>query len=806
MKVGKKQTLILKSGHKSICFLAVLFFLAFSSYGQNSISGQIFTESGQPLAGAAFSYNEYKTFSNSEGEYNTKSINTEKVAISVSYIGYKTLDTLITLRGTLKLDIKLQPQSTQLNEVIVQSKSQQIREQRNSAISTQLVDQSYIRENLGGSLMQTLEKLGGVNTIAIGSGQSKPIIRGLSFNRVVVTENGIKHEGQQWGADHGLEIDQYAVGSLRLIKGPTSLMYGSDAIAGVIEIESPKPPADNTLGGAADVTYKSNNSLYGSSINLYGRKNKLFFNTRVTVLDYADYKVPVDYVTIYSYRAPLYKNRLRNTAGRELNLHLNAGYVSDNFSSVFYISNLKSKSGLFANAHGLEPRNVDTDMYDASDRDIHNPYQDVNHFKVINRTKLTLNNHKLEADFGYQNNFRQEFSDYITHGFMPPVYPENLPIDENLERGFSKNIYSLNAKDLVSIGNHTLTVGVNADYQDNNIGGWGFVIPGFTQSSAGIYAIEKWEFSKQWIFHAGLRYDYGHIKTENYYDWFTSPLDNQPTYLQRSVALSRSFNSPSWSVGVNYNREHLFLRANVGKSFRMPIAKELASNGVNYHQFSYEVGDAGLAAEKAYQLDLGATYEKGGFFTDVSPFVSYFSNYIYLNPTPGYDYAYGAGNQIFEYTQSKVLRYGAEARVNYNFLEHYTAGVTAEFVRSEQLSGVKKGYSLPFSPPASVLFSLNYKKPLKTAFKEIRAGADFRMVGAQNIIVPPENKTAAYNVINLMFGTSVKMGKQELEINLQAQNLLNSKNFNHTSFYRLIGVPEPGRNIIASVKIPFSFK
>ena len=103
----------------------------------------------------------------------------------------------------------------------------------------------------------------------------------------------------------------------------------------------------------------------------------------------------------------------------------------------------------------------------------------------------------------------------------------------------------------------------------------------------------------------------------------------------------------------------------------MPIAKELASNGVNYHQFSYELGDPNLSPEITYQLDLGATWQKGKIYLDVNPFLNYFSNYIYLNPTPEYDYAYGAGNQIYEYTESKVFRYGGELKLDYQFNDSY---------------------------------------------------------------------------------------------------------------------------------------
>jgi iron complex outermembrane receptor protein len=775
----------------------------FSSYGQFTLSGKITNEKNQPLIGSHIHTQYLNTASNPIGEFEINGLPKGELRVYISYLGYKTCDTLVDITEDFVLNVKLKPAVDAMSEVVIEGESINKRLKKEVALNTEVVNNTFIQKNLGGSLMQTLERVGGISTISIGSGQSKPMIRGLGFNRVVVTENGVKHEGQQWGADHGLEIDQFAVDEVKIVKGPASLQYGSDAIGGVIEIEKSRIPEKNTFGGSAVLTGKTNNNLYGSSINLFKRNESFFIDSRLTYLDYADYKVPTDFISIYSYRAPLYKNKLRNTAGNEFNAHLTTGISKDNYSSVFYISNLRTKSGLFANAHGLEPRNVDTDLHDASDRDIQNPYQFVNHFKIINRTRITQEKYKLEFELGFQNNFREEFSDYISHGFMPPVYPDFMTIPNTLERGFNKNTYSLNAKAFFSIKNHHFSVGFNGEHHNNNIDGWGFIIPEYKQSNGGLFVYDKFDLSEKMVLHAGLRYDLGTIETENYYDWFATPIEGTETNLQRAFAMQRNFGNLSWSLGANYNLETVLLRAHFGKSFRMPIAKELASNGVNYHQFSYELGNPNLSAEESYQFDFGITWQKKRFNLDINPFVNYFPNYIYLNPTPDFDFAYGAGNQIFEYTESEVLRYGGEIKFNYAFTENYHTEIIGEYVYAEQQSGLKKGFTLPFSPPPSVLLNFTYKKDFNESFKNGFAGIDFKYVGPQNEIVPPEEKTPGYELINLAFGGDWVLNKQLFQINFQIQNLLNSKNLNHTSFYRLIGVPEPGRNFILTVKIPF---
>lgn len=671
-------------------------------------------------------------------------------------------------------------------------------------LNVEIVNSDFIQRNLAGSLMKTLERLPGIKTIGIGSGQSKPLIRGLGFNRVVVVDQGLKHEGQQWGADHGLELDQFAAGEVELVKGAASFMYGSDAIAGVINVKAQPIPLKHTLAGSVNLLGKSNNQQYGSSVNLYGRKENWFFDSRFTYQNYGDYRVPADTIFVYDYAVKLHNRELRNTAGRERALHFSTGYVGEKFRSLFSFSNVYSKSGFFANAHGLEPRNVDTEMHDASSRDILMPSQEVNHLKLINRTEYRVNAHHIAMDLGYQRNFRQEFSQYVNHGYMPAVYPADLSLSPDLEREFDKQVYSFSLKDQVALGNHQLSIGLNSEFQNNQIDGWTFLVPAFKQFTAGIFAYDKYKINENLLLHGALRYDYGHIRMFKYADWFESgTAETGLKKLVRAADLNRSFHSIVWSVGMNYNLENFSMKANLGKSFRMPIAKELGANGVNYHYFSYEKGDPTLNPEQSYQADLSLGWTADRWSVLVSPFYNYFPNYIYLNPTPDHDYFYGAGNQIFQYAQSKVVRYGGELQLKVKLLKSLSTEFLGEYLHASQLSGEKKGYTLPFSPPASALFNLTWSPELSPQFQKTYFSIDYRITAKQNNIVPPEKKTPGYGLINLQVGTELRLHKQPLQISLQAQNLMNTRYLNHTSFYRLIGLPEAGRNLIISLKIPF---
>jgi iron complex outermembrane receptor protein len=794
--------------------LVVFVFCTITTFSQVTyiLTGQVTDENRSPLPGANVVLNSglKGLITDRNGNFEIRGLASVKYFIEVSYMGYGKYQDTLDVRLKQYVSVQLKPLAQTLNEVVVMDNYAESRK-REDPRNIEVVNSQYIKTNLSGSLMQSLDRLPGIGTIEIGSGQSKPVIRGLGFNRVVVVENGIKHEGQQWGAEHGLEIDQYAVDQIEIIKGPASLMYGSEAIGGIIELKQLETPTENTIGGSVDLTGKSNNNLMGVSANIYARKKRFFVTSRFTITDYADYRVPADSVDIYSYRAPLYKNRLRNTAGYEHDLHFSVGYLGKQFSNRLYVSNTRSKSGFFANAHGLEPRRVDTDLHDHSDRDIQYPFQEVNHFKVISKSDIRLDKIRIEAELGFQNNYREECNQYVPHGFMPPTFPDSMSFPADLELEFDKDVYSANLKSYFTVTDKlSVTSGINYDYQNNHIGGLGFIIPAYTQNSAGVFAYGKYSFSAKTILHVGLRFDYGNIKTIEYFDWFKSPVINVNgdtigyDYLQRASNMNRKFGNFCWSVGINHNTNNFSLKANAGKSFRMPIAKELAANGVNYHHFSYEVGDANLDAEVSYQFDLGLGWNYSRFAIEVSPFFNYFPNYIYLNPSYKHDYLYGAGNQVYFYTQSEVMRFGGEVHLHYDVLKQLKAGLIGEYVYSEQLLGEKKGFTLPFSPPANILLNLKYSPQINKLLSEPFISMDFKIMAAQNNIVPPEKTSPGYRTVSISAGSKFKWNKQFITINLQVQNLFNHKYFNHTSYYRIINVPEPGRNFIVNISIPFS--
>ncbi len=795
---------------KLVVSLCLLFFVHVTYAVQFRVTGIVLDNEGKSVPGATVSVASpnLTTISNADGYFqiDIQSKN-QALQLSVQGVGFRPYQQAIEATNRDTLIIELTPSTQLLPEVVVSGNGYMLQKQSFVPLTIQSLSDKEVRQYLGGSLMQSIERMSGVSAMQIGSGQSKPVIRGLGFNRLVVVENGIKHEGQQWATDHGLEIDQFAINQIDIIKGPAALSYGAEAIAGVVALSHDSVPQADGMHAIWDVVGKSNNQLLGSSLQLAYRQQNVFFTVRGTLLDYADFRVTTDSVEMYSYKVGLHNNQLRNTAGKEQNIHASVGYTSPSFSTRFYLSNLWTKSGFFANAHGLEPRMVNETLHDSSDRDILYPYSQVNHFKITNQTEWNKDNFKIDAQVGFQRNFRQEISAYVSHGYMPAVFPDNMSFASYLERQFDKHIYAANIRMMYQYNaRFSVMVGTQIDYQHNAIDGRGFILPSFTKFSDGIYTVALYTASPYTTWQGGVRYDYGNISTVAYSDWYKSPTyESAPLsewdYVERASALYRQFHAFSWSMGYRYIKDVLELKWNIGKSFRMPDAKELAANGVNYHQFSYEKGDASLQPEIAYQVDAAIGFETKQWGIKSTPFVNYFSNYIYLNPTANHDWLYGNGNQVFEYAQAEVFRYGAEVDAYYSIIPSLTFSLAAEMVLARQLSGVKKGYSLPFSPPHSVVASVQYQPARWMFLYQPYVGVDCRLVATQTHIVPPEEITQGYNTLDVRMGSDVKFQKRTISMYVQIQNVLNTRYFNHASYYRLINVPEAGTNFIVNLRM-----
>ncbi|MBN2668246.1 MAG: TonB-dependent receptor [Bacteroidales bacterium] len=791
----------------------ILFFITSLLFGQNTLSlnGHVLDENGHglPAVNIWIENTSIGTQTNQEGFFSLSNINKGKYNLVISFLGYQTQTRTIDLNENTHIDVQLKPDLKSLHEVTITDKSDE-ENQKHQSLNTEIVDQNYLQMQSGTSLMKSLSRMPGVSTIDIGSGVSKPVIRGLSFNRLVVIENGSIHEGQQWGADHGLEIDQFSTEKVELIKGPSAIMHGPDAIAGVIKLDQSAIPSQHTVGSKINLGYKSNNQWFGGSAMAYTRLEHFFIKFRITKINYADFRVPTESVDLYSYKVNLNKGNVRNTAGKEDDIHLSFGYLKDRFQTKIYFDHVHNKTGFFANASGLEPLNVDVMLHDASRRDVQMPFQDVKHFKLSSITNYRINRLKFELNLSAQQNLRNEWILYTPHDYMPPQVPDDVGFDENLDKSFNKITYAGHLHlDFRLLEQLRITSGIQSDYQNNKIGGRSFLTPAYQQLRSGAFIQANYEINEKQNFNAGVRYDVGLLNTEAYYNWYLSPIvasnDTQWVNKQRAEALHKQFNNWVASLGYSYNTKKTALKINIGKTFRMPIAKELATNGMNNHMFRYEIGNSNLKPEIAYQIDFGFETHQNKWAAGINPFVSYFPNYIYLNPSYYQDNSDDIKFlQPYYYTEAEVLRAGGEIHSHFFPIENLKLGFIAEYIYAVQISGTKKGFTLPFSPPTNFILNLCYQLPNWKWIGQSKFNIDYKIVMTQNQIVPPEQVTNGYQRIDISWFKQFDFKKQTMSLGIIIRNLLNTKYYEHTSYYRMINLPDPGRNINIQLQIPFS--
>ncbi len=657
------------------------------------------------------------------------------------------------------------------------------------------ISEKFIRQNFSGSLVQSLENVAGINVMSIGSGAGKPIVRGLGFNRVAVSLNGNKHEGQQWGADHGLEVDAFSLESIELIKGIASIEYGSDAIGGVLNIKNNLIPDKNSFNGKTTLLGRSVNNTIGTVLEIEHRKDRFFYKLKSSYLDYGDFKTPTDTIIYLTRKIPIHNRRLKNTAGQEWSIFGQIGYVEENYHSILTVSNNQTKAGFFPGSHGIPDVNRLQD--DEKSRNIEYPFQQANHFMVQNEHKWNFSDSELLVDLAFQNNHRQEKSEFHTHYSNQPK-PEK---DADLELDFNLNTFSGNTKYTRYLSEkHKTDFGLQLQIQDNTIKGYNFLLPEYNRNNYGVFALHNYRFSDKLRFDFGLRYDFSSSKIEEFYDEMLYDYligrnyskDLASEYALRSPELSKDFSNFNAKAGVLYLlNKNIDFTLNIGSSFRNPTVIELGANGVHHGSFRHEKGDENLDSERGYIVDLQLTYKTENFSLNFSPYLYYFANYIYLRPTGEFSVLPHSG-QIYRFSQTKTMLTGFELESNYSF-DKFKTEIVLEYIYNQQ---IEEKYPLPFTPPFNAFVKVDYSLFERSKiFKNSVVYVNGKYFAQQSRIARNEEITPSSIVFGAGFSSDLDFGKIQPKLTISAQNIFDTKYYSHTSFYRALEIPEQGRNI-----------
>lgn len=787
----------------------------------NLLKGTITDASGAPIPGAIVTIPDLKAgaVSDSDGRYLINHLPKGNYLLQVHMLSYNTLTVSVNISGITFKDFRLNESILERSEVVITGTSIAT-EQRKSTTPITSVRLKELRENASTNIIDAIAKLPGVNQVTTGPAISKPIIRGLGANRILVINDNVRQEGQQWGDEHGIEIDDYNISKVEVLKGPASLAYGSDALAGVVNIITDEPLHENKTTGNVNLNYQTNNGLAAVNANISSNKNGFYWKAYGTVKAAHDYR--------NRYDGYVYNSRFNNADyGVSIGLNKQWGNSKISFSSFnqnpgIAGGNRDSITGTFIKTVNNNDQEEEMIITDKDGKSYKNqiPYQHIAHQKIAwNNNFYLKNGRRIGITLAYQQNSRKEFESVL--------HPNEAGLH------FMLKTYSYDAKYFFpQINNWQITAGINGMYQNNRNKGIEFLIPDYNLLDAGIYTIARKEIGK-WSLSGGLRFDHRNIKTDALY------LDSVGTRINAQEAggdtkfnpFTRSFANLTGSVGASYSlSERTTLKINIASGYRAPNIAELSANGVHEGTIRYEYGNNNLKAENSYQTDLGVSYNADHIFIEASIFANYIRNFIYLRklqsvagndsiPEKNNEESYSA----FIYDQRNAILFGGELYFDLHPhpLDWLHFDNTFSYVRGKQTGHVTDSTeNLPYIPPFRWLTELRVQKKsfsnwLKNGFVKLGVDVNFDQPYVFSAY-ETEKTTSAYTLLNAGMGFDIVGRKQKTicSIILAGQNLLNTPYQNHLSRLRYApvniatgrqGIWNTGRNISIAVNVPLTF-
>ena len=627
-----------------------------------------------------------------------------------------------------------------LDEVIVSTAFNKIQSQNVMKVEHSTVKE--LQQKGTATLIEGLATIPGVSQVSTGTSIGKPVIRGLSGNRVLVYSQGVRIENQQFGDEHGLGLNDAGIESVEVIKGPASLLYGSDALGGVLYLNSEKFTNSGTFKTNFSQKFFSNTLGSNSTLGLKTSTENWKFLARGSYNTHSDYKIAKG-------------DKVTNTRYNETDFKTGIGYDNSKFSSVFRYNYNDLDLGIPEEGIAGQTTNKKTEY----------PKQGVfNHLLSLNNT-LFFEKSKLDVDLGYISNDRSEFED-----------------SEVAVLHMKLKTFNYDAKyHLPKLGKFESILGIQGMSQTNANSGEEYLIPDATTNDFGFFGTGLYEW-KSSVLQAGLRFDNRKIATTAH---------GTPGEEGSFEALDKSYDSFNASLGYKTNlSKKLSLRVNVASGFRAPNLAELTSNGVHEGTNRYEIGNPDLKTEQNVQTDLNLEYKSSHFEFFANGFYNHVNNYIYTSPTGEVI----DENAVFDYIQNDAKLFGGE--VGLHFHPHPLDWLHYE-TSFETVTGKKQdGDYLPLIPANNwdntIRTEFEIKNWLKDGFATLNISSTFN----QDNVSGFETKSNGYTLVNLGFGGKMKLGKTTFDLNLNANNLLDKEYTAHLSRLKTDGIPNMGRNIV----------
>lgn len=736
--------------------------------GQNlSLSGTVRdATSGEPLIGVTVFVPELGrgTVSDEQGLFALEVLPMRNLTIQFSYIGYATALKKINPAEQSRVEIRLASATTSVDEVVVSAAY--VMSKESSPISIEKIDRQSILRNPSPSLMTALAKTPGVSEVSLGPGISKPVIRGLSFSRVLSVYQGARFENQQWGADHGLGLTETGLAGIEIIKGPASIIYGSGAMAGVVNLIEEADAASGEVSGDLNLRMYSNSLGRRLDAGVKGAgEHGFFWSLRGASESHADYLDGSG-------------STIGNTRFQTQNIKAGVGLRKSWGGTRIRYTYLKQKLGI------LDETNQELLVTSRNDRKLQLPFQNVTDHFLNSESNVFLGEDKLKATFGYHWNFREETETEF----------------QQVDLGLQQTNFMYDLKYYKSAGKQTEVIfGLQGFYLNtvNYKEAAEILIPDATKDDRSLYALFNYS-NPEWVVQGGIRYDYRKVTADasgqNFLD-YGFELEGSP----ESRMLSRSFDGMTGSAGATFRPSDTWrFRLNVASGFRAPDLAELYSNGPHPGTARFEQGSADFVREQNIQSDLGVRYRQADFALSVEVFYNRVNNYIYFSPT---DEKMG-DLTIWRFEQDNADLYGGEAllEVHPSEIPWVSASTSYSMVIGKRRSD--QTY-LPYIPAfrwnQDLSFTFNDLGKIERPYLNLTGS----LVLDQNRPALLEEATPGYFTMGLHFGSEFSLWKQELNASLSANNLLNVHYLDHMSLYRPFGVRQLGRNISLSLQFKF---
>jgi iron complex outermembrane receptor protein len=635
----------------------------------------------------------------------------------------------------------------------------------------------------GSSLGESIKDIPGVALLQTGGTISKPVIHGLHSSRIVLLNNGVKLEGQQWGAEHAPELDPFTARSIHIIKGAESIRYGSEAMGGVILLEPPLFPVDKYLEGEVNLLGATNGRAGVASGMLTGRILK------IPALAWRLQSSIKRSGNIHS--ADYY---LGNTGVKEFNYSASVEYRTRKARYESYYSRFSTELGVLYSAHigTIEDINARIEAgrpfedYGFS-YDISAPKQKVVHDLVKLKADYELkNNNTFSLVYALQQNHRQEFD--IRRGDREALPITDMVLSDHKLEGYYKN---LNHKRLQ---HH---IGFNLGYQvNNNAPGTLSVpfIPNFDRLSAALFAIEKF-VTDHYELEFGIRYDFSTFDAAGY----RYKTNEGPSFYKGS----RRFHNVTGSVGALWKiNDYWQLNGNVGLAWRAPSANELYSDGLHHGAGLYEIGDPDLKTEQGYKFVTSLKYQASKFQINIDPYVQYIHHYIFSKPDGSYLQNNRGTFPVFKYKQSNASFVGLDLSANWKIDQAFSYNVNGSVLKAKDL--INDSY-LPYIPADRIGQTLRWEVAINKQIPSLYLAAGHSFTTRQNRYAlesdyaePP----SSYHLFNIKGGGTYNLGQRQVSFGITAENLFNTLYKDYMNRFRYY-THDMGRNI--SIRFAYKF-